>query len=99
MLTLSNGAKVHTAMIMPAEPCMKPHGVVLAQKTDGEWVTWDIYSDGDFTMTADQADEVWEAESGHYHGRGTNAEDAAKFDFGLRLRWHLDSKILKGAKA
>lgn len=97
MLKLSNNAKVLAAFILPKSPGMKPHGLVLAEALNDEYVTWEIYWDGAMSESIDSFDEVWEAESGHYFQASQQGNrDLAELDFGLRLSRLLTRRMLGG---
>ena len=105
MIKLSNGATVHAAFIMPAQPSMKPSGIALAE-TPTDWVVWNIYWDGQ-TME-DYPDnsiihEVWESTNGHYFSKdnlnnltGDGPRALARIQFGLKLRRLVHADIQKG---
>ena len=107
MLTLSNGATVLAAFILPRGDGMKPHGLVLASqpylprpqvKSQVEYITWEIHWDGATTdPNAGITHEVWECESGHYFQPSlVNNRDTAEYDFGLRLNRLLTQKVFQG---
>lgn len=107
MIRLSNGATVHAAYVVPAEPSTKPHGIVLAE-TKTDWVVWDIYWDGQ--TIEDYPDnsiihEVWESTNGHYFSKN-NAGNLTDMDprrmaytqFGLNLRRFAHDYIRNGMR-
>lgn len=106
MICVRNG-KVHAAFILPASPGVKPHGLVLAE-TATDWVTWNIYWDGDLKFDDEGTDgglthELWEAECGHYFQKSMpesqgDPQRLAHYDFGLRLRRLLNIHQWAGVK-
>lgn len=105
MITLTNGAKVHAAYVLPAGHGMKPNGLVLAEKDDA-WCVWNIYWDGEIQRENDgeaPMNELWECETGSYFQKQRSVEEGeakhlAELAFGLKLRRLLTETMLEGLR-
>jgi hypothetical protein len=98
MLTLSNGATVHAAYIVPASWGIKPHGICLANNGRGDWVVWNIYWDGVLSNPniGDGSHEVWEAENGDYFLNNDEGRLGAELNFGRRLFRMMTDQMFQG---
>ena len=107
MITLTNGAEVHAAYVLPAGAGMKPNGLVLAE-TDTDWVVWNIYWDGELQKPDDVSEtqspgELWECETGSYFQKACppsmgDPKKLAELAFGLKLRRLLTEQMAAGVR-